>query len=193
MKETEITVQVFNTKEEIIEKLATCGFKISNRFTLKDGYFSRHTDITGLSYKELMVSSILIRRVITNEATRDFLYYKNKSYDENGVVTSEEKISLEIEEASDAKKIFLSAGLNCWCELENRSIVFDDGSRNLALQIIPNLGLFFEVEEFDEIKTLSPAEKIEKLKSFINSFGFNLGSDYSCKKQYMMLHKTKIN
>lgn len=189
MQETEITVQVFNTKEEIIEKLSNCGFKISRRFTLKDAYFSRHADITGLSYKELLESSILLRRIITSEETNDYLYYKNKVYDENGAVISEEKTSVEIEEASDAKKIFLSAGLNCWCEIENRSIIFDNGKREFALQEIPKLGLFFEVEEDDEIKDLLSGDKIAELKEFINSFGLNLGSDYSCKKQYMMLHK----
>jgi len=59
----------------------------------------------------------------------------------------------------------------------------------LVIQIIKNLGIFVELEEFDSICSLTIKQKLEKLKSIATSFNLKIGNDFNCKKPFMILHK----
>ena len=67
MKETEITVQVFNDFEEIDQILRSQGFRIIENFQLNDWYYSAIKDISNLKYIDLMNNSFLIREIITDK------------------------------------------------------------------------------------------------------------------------------
>ena len=45
MKETQITVQVFNSAEEIDKKLKNMGFIIVDKYKLNDFYFTANKDV----------------------------------------------------------------------------------------------------------------------------------------------------
>lgn len=61
MKETEITVQVFEEKEKILNHLQKQGFKLEGTFQLNDWYYIRHNSILGMTYQNLISQSILVR------------------------------------------------------------------------------------------------------------------------------------
>ena len=56
MKETEITVQVFEKREDIFKKLEENGFKMLNNFEMNDYYFSKHSidEIYAFDYENLI-------------------------------------------------------------------------------------------------------------------------------------------
>ena len=57
MKETEITVQVFNPFEEINDILLNKGFKLLENYQLNDWYFSRLENVKEMPYLDLLNNS----------------------------------------------------------------------------------------------------------------------------------------
>lgn len=66
MKETEITVQVFEEKEKILSYLQKQGFKLEEIFQLNDWYYIKHDNISRMTYQDLISQSIIVRQVITD-------------------------------------------------------------------------------------------------------------------------------
>lgn len=63
MKETEITVQVFDDEKTINEKLMANGYVASREFKLFDWYFTKYDDVKSMTYEDLINSSFLIRHI----------------------------------------------------------------------------------------------------------------------------------
>jgi len=179
---TEITVQVFNDKDDICALMKEKGFEIKETFTLTDRYFSVLSilELQSFSYPDIIKSSILLRQ-IDNDA---FLVYKQKILDSNGVVLQEEKIKTKVDSFENTSLIMKNSGLTLWCEMINRSVVFNKGETELVLQEVNGLGRFIEFEEYPSISSLSPQEKIDILTQEIKSLGLRLGQDLSYKKPY---------
>lgn len=191
MKETEITVQVFEEKEKILDYLKHQGFNLEETFQLNDWYYIKHNNISGMSYQSLLSQSILIRQ-ITTDSEKCQICFKDKTYDNDGNVVSEEKITSQISNLENTKQILLRAGLNNYCTLFNTSYVYRKGEIYFALQVIEDLGIFIEYEEDETIpQGLSPHEKIDIMLTRVKSLGLPVGDDYSCKKVQMYLQKNK--
>ena len=73
--------------------------------------------------------------------------------------------------------------------LKQKNTYYKNGEKTIILSHVENLGDFIEVEEYPSISNLIDTEKIDILKQYINSFNFKIGSDYSCKKVYMLYLK----
>lgn len=189
MKETEITVQVFEEKETILNHLQKQGFKLESTFQLNDWYYIRHNNISGMTYQNLISQSIIVRQIIT-DSEKCKICFKDKAYDNDGNVICEEKIVSLIDNLENTKQIFNRAGLNNYCTLLNTSFVFRKGEIYFALQVIENLGIFIEYEEDETIpQGLTPQEKIDIMLNRVKSLGLPVGDDYSCKKVQMYLQK----
>lgn len=187
MKETEITIQVFESKEKIFEKLINLGFKIVRDFQLNDWYFTKFDDVKQFNYQELISHSILLRQIIS-DTVENQICYKNKEYNEKGDVICEEKIKTKIENIEKTKQILINAGLNNYCTIFNKSYVFEKQSMQFAVQIIEDLGIFIEYEEDDSMpKFETIPEKINYMVNAVKSLGLEIGDDYSCKKVEMIL------
>ena len=93
MKETEITVQVFDNFAKIDETLKNKGFKMVENYQLNDWYFSKIDNVLDMEYLDLINSSFLVREII--DATPQIqLCYKSKHLDDKGNVISEEKATI---------------------------------------------------------------------------------------------------
>ena len=178
MRETEITVQIFNELAEIDGILKAQGFEMIETYRLKDWYFSKIEDAKRVEYADLLKQSFLIRSL----GDKAQLCYKNKEIDEGGIVISEEKTETEI-------AVFQAAGLNNYCIVENESYVYQRGASSFVVQVIKDLGTFLEYEEEESMRGLSAREKLSRLIESANDLGLRLGKDYSCKKVYMLLKK----
>ena len=66
MQETEITVQVFETKNDLFKQLKSLGFNIVKNFQLNDWYFTKLDNISNIDFQELIKNSILVREIIEN-------------------------------------------------------------------------------------------------------------------------------
>lgn len=190
MKETEITVQVFNPFEEINDILLNKGFKLLENYQLNDWYFSRLENVKEMPYLNLLNNSFLVRQILTDKE-KIKLCYKQKELDEKGNVINEEKTNASVSSLSDALEIFNKAGLNNYCVVKNNSYVYKKDEIYFLVQVIENLGIFIEYEEDESMKDMNEKQKFNHMVSIVNSLGLKLGKDYSCKKVYMLLHNNK--
>ncbi len=196
MAQTEITVQIFDEIENIINVLKGLGFEWKDTFTGKDGYFTTLTSeqIEKASYKDLLDSSIIIREFdkASNNMHQTMLVHKKKTLDEEGKVIGEDKTSLVVDNSATAFKMLSNAGLINWMTLCQQNSFYKNGEKVVIVGKVEGLeGCFVEIEEYESIKDLSEKEKFEKLSEFINSLGLKMGNDYSCKKIYMLYEKNK--
>ncbi|MBE7075308.1 MAG: hypothetical protein E7376_04950 [Clostridiales bacterium] len=186
MKETEITVQVFNSIDEIKQMLMLKEFEILEEYNLNDFYFSKFSkqELNNFEYKDLLKNSFIVREVL-DDNPKTLLIYKNKIVDENNIVISEEKIKIKVEDLNNILNIFEKIGLNCWCTLNQNMIVYKKDNIKFTLQNVQGLGTFIECEEDNTMAMLNEYEKINLMLNNLKSLGFEMGSDYSCKKVYM--------
>ena len=191
MKQTEVTVEVFDNLEKINKNLLSQGFEIVENYHLSDHYFSKYDNavLNKMNYREIMANSFLIRK-INDGRIRNLLVFKNKKIDDNNVVVEEEKVQLNIESLESALKIFKLAQLNCWCELKQNIFVFRKEDIEFCVSDIEDLGIFIEFEESSKVLHLTPYEKIDYMKSILTSLHLNLGNDFSCKKPYLKFKNT---
>ena len=187
MKETEITVQVFETLEDIDRILKSQGFQETERFSLDDFYFTTLNDISAVSFEQLLNKSILVREVAKSEIVYE-LMFKKKYFDEKGNVVSEEKTKAHIDNFENTLKIMSMAGLNNYLNVKNNSIIYEKDDKYFCLQIVDDLGIFIEYEEDQSVEGLAPEEKIVVMSDFLKSLGLRLGNDFSCKKVEMLLN-----
>lgn len=190
---TEICVQAYTTLEELQRKLENAGFEFVENYNNSDTYFSilNENDVENVDYKTLLDSSLIVRHIVGDSCDIKNLVYKKKTLDENGNVVKEIKTKLKIDDIDKAKQMFSSLGLTCWCDYINHNYEYKKGEISIIVQYVDSLGVFIEIEEFNSIKDKSDKEKFVVLKDLVNSLNLPLGSDFSCKKPYMYLNKTK--
>ena len=190
MKQTEVTCQVFDSIKTAKAKLKKQGFSLESKFVLNDKYFCAHSvdEAKKLSYAELMNCSILLREIV-EQTTQVELIYKNKKLDEFNNVVEEEKYLTKIDNQQAAENMLLAAGMTCWCHIVQECYVFEHSKQSFCLQNASGLGLFLEFEATEDMRNMKPKQKIEKLKTYVGKLGLKIGSDYSCKKPFMLLHK----
>lgn len=194
MAQTEITVQVFENIEKIKEKLENLGYVWNEKLSGTDQYFSTFSSqkVKTASYKELLDSSIIIRE-FDKQSTglhQTMLLHKKKNVDNEGKVIGEEKTSLSIDNSKTASKLLSNAGLVNWMSLSQENNFYSKGETVVIAGTVKGLeGSFIEIEEYPSIKGYSETEKFNILCDLVNSFGFKIGEDYSCKKIYMLYEK----
>lgn len=187
MKETEITVQVFETRQDIHTKLLNNNFVLADKCIMQDYYFSKfETDeLKKMSYKQILKNSLIVRKC--GDDTK--VIYKNKEIDNDNNVICEEKISLPITDIKPAIKIFELSGLNNWCNLTQEMYLYKNDKIEFMLQVIDGLGIFIEYEEDESVANLEPKEKMNVMAERLKSLGLNIGTDFSVKKVYQKFIK----
>ncbi len=184
MRETEITVQVFEDLDIIFTKLQRLGFEQVRQYQLNDWYFTHLPTDTKIAYPTLLKNSFLVRQVIEG-VEKVYLQYKDKEIDQAGNVVSEEKIKVEISNLADALKIFAKTNINCWCELQQTLYVFKHGESEFAVQAVAGLGNFIEYEADETMAEMNTPQKMDYMYAQLKNLHLNLGTDLSCKKVYL--------
>ena len=190
MKETEITVQILDDVNDLIEMLKNKNFSLEDEFDMIDYYFSKDDTETlkKLEYLDIINHSFLVRQIVGNDNSVN-LMFKSKEIDDKGNVIAEEKVKCPVENLEKSLKIFKLSGLNNWCEIKQHMLVFKKGETEFAIQIVDGLGSFIEYEETESMKEFTEQEKIDAMLADLKSLGINIGDDYSCKKVYMKFLK----
>ena len=187
MKETEITVQVYETQQDVHNKLLNNNFVLADKCVMDDYYFSKFDtdELKNMPYKQILKNSIIVRKC--GDDTK--VIYKNKEIDEDNNVICEEKISLPITDIKPAIKIFELSGLNNWCNVTQHMYLYKNDKLELMVQIIDDLGIFIEYEEDESVANLEPKEKMNAMAETLKSLGLNIGTDISVKKVYQKFLK----
>ncbi|MBR6778827.1 MAG: hypothetical protein IKM43_01570 [Clostridia bacterium] len=185
MQETEITVEVFEEKEELFNKLKGNNFEIVGHYLLTDYYFSKYNTkkLKNMTYAEIIKNSFLVRQ-FNDDCS---IVYKNKKFDKYNNVISESKKIFKIEDSAIANDVFLKAGLNNWCKLTQDMYHFKKEEIEIFVQIIQGLGIFIEFEEYASIAHLQAKQKFDIMIKTLKSIGLNIGDDFSVKKPYKKL------
>ena len=187
MRETEITVQVFNNNDDIDKILKSKGFEITETFQLDDYYFSTLKNVKSVDFKQLIDKSILVRGITRNGQKKVELMYKKKEYDDEGVVIGEEKTKAHLDNFENTLKILSLSGLNNYMHIQNDSAIYENDEMKICLQMVDGLGTFIEYEEDEAVYGLTDEEKIKIMAEKLKGLGLKLGEDFSCKKVDMML------
>ena len=182
MNQTEITVQLYDSMEEIERKLSAKNFKLSKRVLMTDYYFSKYDSqaLREMSYAEIIKNSLIVRKL----GEKNFMIYKSKEFDEKDNVISEQKYSVDIADAEIAVNELLHSGLNNWCTMAQDMHIYGNGDMGFAIQCVDGLGTYVEYEEDENIAHLDPKEKIKIMLEKLSAIGFEMGSDFSVKKVY---------
>ena len=182
MKQTEITVQIFEEAEELAGKLKNNKFELVGRYRLVDYYFSKYNTITlkNMSYADIIKNSFLVRECDGDAS----IVYKNKEIDKYNNVISETKKRLKITDNQVAKEVFLSAGLNNWCNLVQDMYYYKNNEMKIIVQHIDDLGIFIEYEEDASVANLETEQKFEAMAEKLKSIGLKMGTNFSVKKAY---------
>lgn len=183
---TEICVEVKDSIENAVKRLSDLGYIISDRYTICDNYFTKldKHSIEQSSYQDLLNNSIIVRLVKSKNGEDKKIMYKSKTI-VDGKVIDEKKYSVKVDDTMKAVQVLSAGGLECWCDYKYENIEFFDGEKYVVLQDVEGLGLFMEIEDYQNINNLSAEEKYIFLSNLAKSFGLNLGDDCSCKKVYM--------
>jgi predicted adenylyl cyclase CyaB len=193
MKETEITVEILDDVNNLIEMLKNKNFSLVDEVDMIDYYFSKIDTETlkNMQYLDIINNSFIVRQIIGDEPSLN-LMFKSKELDELGNVIAEEKVKTPVENLEKAIKIFKLAGLNNWCEIKQHMLVYKREETEFAIQIVDGLGSFIEYEETPSMSELTEQEKIDAMLADLKSIGINFGDDYSCKKVYMKFKKENM-
>lgn len=196
MAQTEITVQIFEEYETVVEKLKELGFEWVDTFTGCDRYYSTlsEKELNNIEYKPLLDSSIVVRSFHKKktDVLSTMLVHKKKTLDSKGNVIGEEKSSVNVDDLEKASKVLDSAGLINWMSLNQQNSFYKNGEKTVIVGTVKGLeGTFVEIEEYPSIAELKENEKFQILSDFIDSLGMKKGNDYSCKKIYMLYQKNK--
>lgn len=191
MKETEITVQIFEELKNIQEKLDGQGFMLLENYQINDYYFSKYDFVREMPYAEMIRNSFLVRDIV-DDHPQVLLVYKDKKIDDNGNVIAEEKTKVRVSSLTAALEIFNKTGLNQWCQFSQDVFVYAKGNFQFAIMTIKDLGVFLEYEE-QCAEGQSEQDLIEKMIADVKSFGLNIGDDFNCKKVLMKIEQENKN
>ena len=182
MRQTEITVQVFEDPKELARKLKNNNFELIEQYRLVDYYFSIHNNTTlqNMPYADIIKNSFLVR-----ECNGDVsIVYKCKEIDKDNNVISETKKRFKIADNKTAKEVFLDAGLNNWCDLVQDIYCYKNEEMEIMVQYVDDLGVFIEYEEDTSVEHLETEQKLEAMVEKLKSIGLRMGTDFSVKKAY---------
>ena len=186
MKETEITVEVLSSTEELIDTLVAQDFKLLREVNMNDYYISKCSfeEIKKMPYSDIMNNSFLVRELA---GKKELLFKKKNIVD--GQVVSEEKIHCSIDNIDSAIKIFELSNLNIWCNLKQHMWIYGKDKIKFTIQQVEGLGTFIEYEEDETMVGLTDNEKIQFMLNNLRNLNIKIGDDFNCKKVFLMLQK----
>ena len=193
MKQIEITVKVNNSLLEIDKILTNNGFKVIRKSKIMDDYLCPNQIIEKLTKNNIidcLNSSVLVRYLNVSGDEFKKITYKEKKYDKLGMVISEEKINVSIDNIDNAIKLFKKLGFSHLVSVKYDVIVYANDAYEFAFQNVDNLGLLLEFENNEDFSNVSDEQiKIEKEKmlGILKKYNLSISEDYDIKKAYELI------
>lgn len=196
MQTIEITVKVNESKSSTAKKLIENGFVQTSDEYGDDIYMTQELDkLNKDNILEILNNSVILRHHHGKyREERKWIVTKNKNYKDNQV-TSEEIISVKINDIDKMKKILEKSGYK---ELVRKNQYFNDYTKNnmvFILEEVENIGLLIEYENKNDFTNKTSEEIIkekERMYNTIKETGINISEDYDIKKAYELI-KMKYN
>lgn len=184
MKEVEILVQTFDSKEKILESLKQFSFKGAKE-TIDTYYFDplrNNLQVKGDQYPRE-------RFRIRSKQWKSYLTYKKDIFDDHGEWMYSDEHETIIDNYETGKEIILHLGLEELITVDNIKHTFETPLYEIVFEEVKDLGFFLEVERLE----VSDDEKIEEVKKeireFINKLQLNSSEKLNIWKPELMLKK----
>lgn len=192
MREVELTIQVLEDYDEIIRKIENQSYKLVEKYYMKDYYMIHKSINLNIDNYDILKKCILIRNIV-DDNPKNYLIYKDKSYDVNGKIVSQNKIKAKIESVEDVKKILESVDHITLFEIENYSTVYKKDDTEIVIQKITDpSGIYIEIEATEEELLNNNDEEVKDiLKIKLNTLELETTGDYEVKKALIALEKVK--
>ena len=193
MKQIEITVKVNNTLDEVDKILISKGFKLIRKSRVEDEYVCPNDiNVNRENILKVLSSSVLIRYLKTQDGEFKKITYKDKKYDKNDMVISEEKINVSINDIQSAHKLFKKINFKNLVDVKYDVIVYSNIDYEFAFQNVEGLGLLLEFEnenDFEGVSDEAIANEKQKMYEIIKNYGIKVENNYDIKKAYELVMK----
>lgn len=185
----EITVQVFDTYENLVKKLKNQKFKITEQFYYNDIYMIPiNIDIYKTNDYDILKKVVLLRNRNNNIFK---LVHKEKKINNKEEIISEQKIECIIDNIENAKKILEKLGFKQLFIIKDKCTELSNGQLEILVQQIENQGIYIEIEQQKYHKKWSRKKIIEDLIEQVNNLNLNIGNNYFVNKALIKLRKIK--
>ncbi len=180
--ENEITVEVLETKENVINAISNNGFKLEKEYDINDIYLVKEEYKNCKNYNELLNNSILIRDISEISNTRKLITYKQKHIDNNGNILNQINADVRINNIDDAYNMLKLIGYVDLMKINDHISVYQkDNGDEFALQFV-NDKIYIEIEEKCE-HTGKRFESLDYMKSIIKNLNLPIKyNNYYSKK-----------
>ena len=193
MKQIEITVKVNNTLDEVDKILISKGFKLIRKSRVEDEYVCPNDiNVNRENILKVLSSSVLIRYLKTQDGEFKKITYKDKKYDKNDMVISEEKINVSINDIQSAHKLFKKINFKNLVDVKYDVIVYSNNDYEFAFQNVEGLGLLLEFQnenDFEGVSDEAIANEKQKMYEIIKNYGIKVENNYDIKKAYELVMK----
>lgn len=191
--ENEITVEVLETKENVIKSISNNGFKLEKEYDINDIYLVKKEYENCKNYNELLNNSILIRDISEKSNPRKLITYKQKHVDNNGNILNQINADVEINNIDDAYNMLKLIGYIDLMKIRDHISVYQKNNGDeLALQFV-NDRIYIEIEEKCE-HTGKRYESLDYMKSIITNLNLPIkNNNYYAKKAEDILNDKKAN
>lgn len=191
--ENEITVEVLETKENVIKAISNNGFKLEKEFDINDIYLVKKEFEHCKDYNKLLNHAILIRDISERPNTRKLITYKQKQIDDKGNILNQINANVEITNIDDAYNMLKLIGYIDFIKIQDHiSIYQKENGDELALQVV-NDRIYIEIEEKCE-HTGKKYESLEDMKSIIKNLNLPIKDEnyYAKKAEDVLKDKRNI-
>ena len=197
MKQIEITVRITESVDKAMDKLEKLGYEIIEEGYIHDIYMtSKYNELNENNIQYILKNSVLLRNIKTDDEEIKKITYKNKEFDDNGDVISEQKINVDINDIEKSQKLFEALNFKKLVEVKYKYISYKKDSQAFALQLVENLGILLEYEsekDFEGITLQEINEEKQKLYEEIKQMGLEITEEKDVKKAYELIDKNLKN
>ena len=193
MKQIEVTVRLTESIKDVIAKIEKQGFEKIREGFIHDIYLSNYdAEMKRENIQEFLKHSVLLRTLIDDGKEIKKITYKNKEFDKNGDVVSEQKINLDYSDLDKAEKLFNCLGFYNLIEVKYNVIVYARNGMEFAIQVVDNLGELIEYEsdkDFEEKSILEINNEKIKMVQELKNLGICITDEHDVKKAYELIVK----
>ena len=193
MKQIEITVRLNEGMQSAIKKLELQGFKKIRESEIDDIYMtSKLRKLNKYNIQDILKKSVLLRKIKIENNEIKKITYKNKEFDDNGDVISEQKINLDCSDLEKAKKLVEYLEFEKLIRVKYKVVVYSKDKVEYAFQDVENLGTLIEYENTEDFEGKSLDEINETKNNMYNEIkntGINITEEKDVKKAYELILK----
>lgn len=183
MKEVEILIEAYDTKENILNVLSKYAHTGIKR-TVDTYYYDPLRD--ALKPKDLRLSECFRTR---QKGDCNYITYKVDKFDENDTWIYSDEYETKIDSIVELTNIINLLGLKKLVTIDSTKHFFETDEYEIEFETVANLGNFIEVEFKSEKDFDNVLEVKQNVQSFIDDLNINVSSELNMGKPELMLRK----